>query len=345
MKALIVGLGGVGQRHARNLRSLLGNELELFAYRVRGRAGVITDTLTWEKATDLNLTLGLTCFPDLNQALAVKPDIVVISNPSCLHIPVALAAARAGCHLFIEKPLSDSLDGVEELQNMVRDNGLTTMVGFQLRFHPCLQTLAGHLGDGAIGRVLAVRAEIGEYMPGFHRYEDYRSIYAARRDLGGGVVLTQIHELDYLQQLFGMPTQVFALGGKLSDLEIDVEDSATILMRHEVAGNLVSVNLHMDYLQRPPIRTCRVLGSRGKLVMDLNQRLVEHYDAEGTLVSQSRFDQLERNDLFLEEMRHFLDCVRDGSEPLVSLEDAVDSLRLALAIKDSMTQKRLVTLP
>src|SRR5204863_5216651 len=133
--------------------------------------------------------------------------------------------------------------------------GLVALVGYQLRFHPAFKQVQEWLGAAAVGRVLAVRAEVGEFLPAFHTYEDYRQMYAARSDLGGGVVVTQIHELDYLYALFGPPRRVFALGGHLSSLEVDVEDVASTLLEwRSPAGDLIPVHLHQDYVQRPPSR-------------------------------------------------------------------------------------------
>src|SRR5262249_19596141 len=149
--------------------------------------------------------------------------VTFVCNPSSLHVPVALAALGAGSHVFVEKPLSNNTNNVDVLIAEAKRTGLVGYVGCQFRFHPAVKDLQRSLETGGIGRVLAVRAVVGEYLPGFHLYEDYRSMYAARRDLGGGVVLTQIHELDYLSLLFGMPRRVFAIGGHLSKLEVDVE--------------------------------------------------------------------------------------------------------------------------
>src|SRR5262245_45887063 len=156
----------------------------------------------------------------------------------------ALAVARTGCHLFIEKPLAHEYAGVEELIEIVERQHLIATVGYQLRFHPCLTTTHRLLESDAIGRVLAVRAESGEYMPGWHTYEDYREAYAAHRAMGGGVLLAQVHDMDYLYWFFGLPQRIFALGGHLSSLEMDVEDVASTVMQCEKDGGLFPVHLH-----------------------------------------------------------------------------------------------------
>ena len=168
---------------------------------------------------------------DLTQALASRPDVVFITNPSSLHVPVALEAARQGCHLFIEKPLSHSLAQVSELVALCDEQQLVTCVAYQLRYHPGFVRLRELLRAGALGELLSVRAEVGEYLPGFHPYEDYRRMYASKSALGGGVTLSQIHEIDYLCALFGAPRRVFSMGGHVSSLEIDVDDVSRFVAR------------------------------------------------------------------------------------------------------------------
>jgi predicted dehydrogenase len=198
MKILMVGLGGIGQRHLRNLRALLGEEVEIIAYRVRRLSRVITPTLQADGERDVERVYGVQVFEDLEQALAQEADVAFICNPSSLHVPIALACMHAGCDLFIEKPLSDSLEGLPELLEQIERHGRIVMVGYQLRFHPCFLRMQEIVRSGVLGNLLAVRAAVGEYLPGWHKYEDYREGYAARAELGGGVILSQIHEFDYL---------------------------------------------------------------------------------------------------------------------------------------------------
>ncbi len=186
MKFLIAGLGSIGRRHFRNLRALGENDLVLYR---TNRATLPNDELA-----------GSPVETDLAQALAGKPDVVIVSNPTSLHLDTAIPAARAGCHLFLEKPISHSLERVDELAAAVRQSGSRVLVGFQFRFHPGLRKAAALLAEGAIGKPLAFHVHWGEYLPGWHPWEDYRQGYAARSDLGGGVVLTLSHPLDYLRR-------------------------------------------------------------------------------------------------------------------------------------------------
>jgi predicted dehydrogenase len=278
----------------------------------------------------------------LDEALAQKPDAVVIANPTSDHVPVALEAARASCHLFIEKPLSHTSDGLDELHQLVEQKKLVAFVGYQMRFHPCYGRVKELLDQNAIGALLAVRMQFGEYLPGWHPYEDYRESYAARRELGGGVVLTQIHDLDIALWLFGMPRRVFALGGHWSHLEVDVEDTASMLLQCEYSGRALPVHIQQDYLQKPPQRSVEIVGDSGRILLDLPTLRLEVTRDGATQIEN--FEGFDRNTLFLDEMRHFLDCVRDGAPPLVGVREGAQSLDIALAALRSVETGNVITL-
>jgi len=344
MKILIMGLGGIGQRHLRNLRRLCGNDLEILAYDPRPNPPVLTDQLKVEEGASLEQKYDLHIFPDIEQALAQKPQAAFVCNPTSLHVPVAIQAAQAGCALFIEKPLSHNLDMLDELIDLVETRGLETAIGYQMRFHPCLKRLHELVQEKKVGRILSIRADVGEYLPGWHTYEDYRQGYAARQDLGGGVILSQIHEFDYLYWLFGMPRRVFALGGHLSKLEVDVEDTADILMECEMNGHPVPISLHQDYLQNPSKRSCEIVGDAGKILVDIRGLTVEVFDGQGNSVETSSYQDFQRNQLFLDELTCFLDGMQGKQVPLVNLRDGAQSLRMALAAKESLSTGKVVEL-
>ena len=336
MKVLFVGLGSVGQRHARNLRALLGDDVELLAYRVRGHRQVITAGLGIDAGADVESALRLDVYRDLDEALARRPDAVFVTNPNTMHIPVAIAAANAGCHLFLEKPISHDLTGVDALIEIVDRKKLACFVGYQLRFHPAFRALQRMLATKAIGRIITARVLFGEYLPGWHPYEDYREMHVSRRELGGGVLLAQIHDLDLVYALFGLPRRMFALGGHLSALEVNVEDTASVLMEAVVGGIPVPVHVHQDYLQRPPRRLCDVYGEAGRVTLDLRAATVTRYGADGDVAEALSFEGFERNQMFVDELRHFLACVRGEETPLVSVRDGAQSLRMALAARTAL---------
>jgi predicted dehydrogenase len=169
-------------------------------------------------------------------------------------------------------------------------------------------------------------------------------MYAARAELGGGVVLTQIHELDFLYSIFGVPSRVYAVGGHWSDLEIDVEDTASSLMEVPWDGRPLPIQLHSDYLQSPPNRQTEVIGDRGRAVMDLNAQTVSVFQRNVPQPQVFRVENFDRNNLFLDQTRHFLHCVETREKPVVDLADGLQSLRMALAVKESIATHHTVEL-
>jgi predicted dehydrogenase len=332
MKILIAGLGSIGRRHLRNLLAL--GEKDLLLYRTR-RATLPDEELD-----------GFPVETDLESALARRPEAVIVANPSSLHLKVALPAAQAGCHVFLEKPISNALEGVEALRQAAAERGLKVAVGFQFRFHPGLRKVASLLAERAVGLPLAARAHWGEYLPDWHPWEDYQKGYAARKDLGGGVVLTLCHPLDYLHWLFGEVEDLWAFTGR-AGLSLPVEDTAEIGLRFR-SGLLGSVQLNYD--QRPPLHRLEVVGNRGTIVWDNADGAVRLFAVpldkrEGEWQTFSVPDGFERNAMFLAEMQDFLDAVRGKSQPACTLEDGRRALELALAALESARTGTLQRFP
>jgi predicted dehydrogenase len=337
-RCLFVGLGGIGQRHLRNLRALRGDQLEVHAFRVRRERDVLNDALQVQPGEDLETKYDVRVHHDLEAALATRPEAVFVTNPSSLHLEIARRALQAGAHVLVEKPLSHSLEGVAELVEECERRRLVGYVAYQLRFHPGFKRVAEIIQQGLLGRLLFGDAVVGEYLPGFHPYEDYRRMYAARRELGGGVTLSQIHEIDFLMALLGRPERVFSLGGKLSSLELDVDDvSSSLLEFRGKAGRVLPVRLHQDFVQRPGERRLALCGEAGKLEWSLSDRRLRRWSASGQLCESHDYSDFPRNRMFEEELEHFLHCIERGQQPCVTLASGAESLGVALAILESQT--------
>lgn len=343
MKVLFVGLGSIGQRHLRNLLEVMGSAVEIYAYRVK-RAGFILDNkLNVISYDGLESHYHIHVLENLEEAWEIGIQCVFICNPNSLHMEVLLKAVENGCHVFVEKPLSHSYDNIDKLEKLLSEKQLVSFVGFQNRFHPCIKKTRELLRSNAVGRIVMVSAEIGEDVKSWHRYEDYRSMYACHQELGGGVVLCQIHEMDYIISFWGMPENVYAVGGKLSNLDIDVEDVSVILMKYRIDGIEIPVTIREDYLQNPPTRKCKIVGTNGKIEFDLLKSEIVLYDANGGLVYGKTY-QFERNDMFLEEMKMFLNAVNGDNEGVIPIAEGIKSLKVALAVKQSMESGMVVDL-
>ena len=319
MKFLIAGLGSIGRRHLKNLIAL--GEEDIVLYRT-GKSTLPDEELK-----------GFLTEYSLDDALGHEPDAVIISNPTALHLDVAIPAAKRGCHLLIEKPISHNMDRVDDLRDAVITAGVQVLVGFQFRYHPGLRAIKNWIDSEVIGAPTSALSYWGEYLPDWHPWEDFQRSYSARGDLGGGVVLTLCHPFDYLRWLFGEVEWVYGSVDQRGPWDLAVEDLADAMMRFE-GGMRCSV--HLDYLQRPPEHTLKIIGTEGTITWDNTDGVAKCYQAEVKEwhVAQPPAD-FERNDLFLNEMKHFLEVLGSGVPALPDLNDGVEILRIVSAIKES----------
>ena len=340
MKFLIAGLGSIGRRHFRNLIAL--GEKDIILLRTR-KAALPDDELA-----------GYPVETELQEALQKhNPDAVIVANPTSMHLDVAIPAAEAGCHILLEKPISHSLERLDILQKAAEKSGSRILVGFQFRFHPTLNRARELIQSNALGKILTVHAHWGEYLPQWHPWEDYRQSYAARSDLGGGVIVTLTHPLDYLRYLLGDIETLWSFNGHISPLEIDVEDVAEIGLKFT---NGAVGGVHVNYFQRPPVHRLEIVGTNGTLRWDNADGILHFYKFPATFGSYSDNppapvigtfsppEGFERNQLFVAQTRHFIEVIRGEAEPICSLEDGIQALRLAWAAYQSQETGRTVKL-
>lgn len=327
-RAVIVGLGSIGRRHLATLRRLRP-EIEIGIWR-HSRASADA-----EAANEHPVLFTA------EEVASFAPQIAVVANPAPFHLWAASALAALGVHLLIEKPLSHTVSGIDELIARCRARDLVLMTGYTLRFSRPLQLLHEALTSGRIGRLMYVRAEVGSYLPDWRPGSDYRQVVSARQELGGGAVLELSHELDYVRWLCGEITSVNAHVSRLSGLEIEVEDTAEIMMRFE-SGVLGSV--HLDMVQRVPVRRCRLVGTDGTLESDgiTGGVYLQRPAEEGTEIHPPG---VTRPDAMYEaQLTHFLECVAEGKTPLVTAEDGRRAVQVVEAVKQSSIARQWVDL-
>jgi predicted dehydrogenase len=340
MKFLIAGLGSIGRRHLRNLIALGEKNIIL----LRTRKGTLPD----DELTDFHVETNL------KDALKKhEPDAVIIANPTSLHLDVAIPAAEAGCHILLEKPISNSLERLDTLQNAAQKSGSRILVGFQFRFHPTLNKARELIQSSAIGKVLTVHAHWGEYLPQWHPWEDYRQSYAARADLGGGVIITLTHPLDYLRHLIGEVESLWSFNGHVSPLEVEVEDIAEIGL-HFKSGAIGGV--HLNFVQRPPVHRLEIVGTEGTLGWDNADGVLHFYKTQMPFGSYSDVppapvietfsppEGFERNQLFVAQTKHFIEVVHGEAEPVCNLNDGTQALKMALAAYEAQKTGSMISL-
>ena len=323
MKILVIGYGSIGKRHIKNLLSI-------------PKIKVIV--LTKQKSTDPILKKCLV-YASLEKCILEKPSAAIIANNTSNHIDISLKLAKEGIDLFIEKPLSNNIKNITQLSKIVKSKKLLTMMGCNLRFHPCIKKIKQLIDKKTIGEILSVQVESGSYLPNWHPNENYQKSYAARNDLGGGVILTCIHEIDYLYWFFGMPYSIISQSGKYSNLKIDVEDLSLSIIKFP--KNLLA-ELHLDYFQRPDIRKCKIIGSKGTIMWNSKSNQVKLYNSrKNDWTIKLAIKNYNRNDMYVDEMKHFLNCIKQRKQTMNPLHEGIETLRIALSIKKSSKTGRL----
>ncbi len=317
MKVLVAGSGSIGRRHMRNLRSLGVNDI----------AACDPDP---ERLAPMIDELKIHPFANFEHALgAFRPDAVLVCTPPSFHLSQASQGIAAGAHVFIEKPLSHSMEGVKALLGEACASGRVVQVGYNLRFHPAIRKMKQIVEENTIGRILWTRVEVGQYLPDWRPWQDYRQSYTARRELGGGIILDASHELDYLLWFFGEPIEVLCMASTVSQLAVNVEDSASLLLRFASGAH---ADLHLDFVQRVPSRSCKLVGEAGTAIWEDSDALNVRVLRPEKEPEYFHFD-FEDNEMYVAELKQFLNCIGSGHLPLVNAEQAARVLEWALAAR------------
>ena len=308
MTIIIIGFGSIGQRHYKNLKNMGYENISIFDVDNKKTAG-----------QDIKIV------SDLRAEVLKEFDVALICNPNHLHIKVAIECAKAGCHLFIEKPLSHNLDQIEELISICDDKKLISLIGCNMRFHPCLAHIKDYVSSGKLGKVYSISHEFGYYLPYWRPDSDYRQNYAAKVETGGGIILDDIHEFDLLFWLndFNEVQDSKFIYDKVSNLEIATEDIclATFKFKNNVLGLV-----RCDYLQQNYWRNCKIVGANGNLYWEFNENIVWLTGVSGKtkLFEVKDFDF---NQVYIDELKYFFGCISNNKKTFNSIELSFGLLR------------------
>ncbi len=324
MKILIVGYGSIGKRHVQNLLKIPNIDI------------IVCTSIT------KNLQKNKKCkfFHTIRESLKEKPDAAIICSVTSEHIKDSIILAKSGIHLMIEKPLSHTSTNTKNLLKITENKNLITLIGCNLRFHPCIKKIKELLKQKSVGNVFFVQAEHGSYLPDWHPGEKYRNSYAANSSLGGGVLLSSIHEIDYLYWFFGMAKEVFSFSEKLGTLKISADDFSSLLLRFK---NKVVAEIHLDFLQKPTSRSCKIIGSKGIIQWDYNGQSLKLFNYKNnTWKTVMNLKQFDLNQTYIDELIYFIKYVKNKKKTLNPLSDGIETLKIALNAKKSSKMKKVV---
>jgi predicted dehydrogenase len=336
MDILVIGCGSIGRRHIKNLLGL-------------GHKVTATD-VSADSRKAAGAALGVVVVETTEAGLALKPQAVLICTPPSTHLELAAKAINAGAHVFIEKPVSDTPDGIGSLEKLAAKKGKMVQVGYNLRYVPALVKLKRALEAGTYGKALSARVIFAQYLPYWRPGTDYRQGYTGKKRFGGGIILEASHELDYICWLLGKPVKLSCAARKVSSLDVDTEDTADILVDFE-SGALA--NVHLDFVRQDYKRGCGIECEKATLVWKLGWR-----SGRSTLEARS-FDPARpeaiksemlldvpwnANDMYVEEMKSFVSAIGAGRKPSPGLREGELALRLALKALESSEKGKIVKL-
>ena len=332
-RVLIVGGGSIGERHLR-------------CFLQTGLAKVSMCEPRPERMQFLNEAYNIDePHADFDAIDLSAYDAVVVCTPPNLHIPMCRRAAMAGCHLLCEKPLSHTLEGVDDLIELVDSKGLVAGVAFVFRHMPGYATIRDLLNDGAIGKVKLVTYKSGQQFSKFR--PDYKSIYFASKEMGGGAINDACsHSINFIQWCFGMPRELVAMHGHLSDMEIETEDAALILMRYGPSVPIVHIHQNLfqkDYaILQEYVGTEGTLRLGGKLTQAGAQPELQIFRNDDEGWQTIPMPQAERDDYFLWQAEHFLAAMRGEKRPMTSLKEGKEVVQMCMAARESYETKRIL---
>jgi predicted dehydrogenase len=284
---LVIGGGSIGERHMSNL--LLAGYEHVVVLRKRN--------LPFRNQA----LAGLRIVTSEEDALDLKPKAAIICTPTSMHLQQTIWCLEHGMHVLVEKPLSHNLEQWENLTRAVNSSGKLLFVGYMMRYHPLVGKMQQIMAQGNLGRLLSFTSHWGEYLPNWHPWEDYRTSYAAKKELGGGASLTLSHDLDLVNHLVGKQiTNYQFLQNHASGLEVTADAGADFLMAFE--GGITG-HVHLNYFEQPANRFLHLVFEKGRLefyYFKNELHLLTPDDKQ--LITADDFD---RNQLFTAELDDF----------------------------------------
>lgn len=312
-KVLVIGVGSIGERHVRCFKATGRAQVTLFE---------VNETLRQTVAE----RYGAAAFSSLDDALADRPDVAVIATPAPLHVPLATRFAEAGVHVLIEKPLSIGLEGIDRLQEAVRQRGVVAAVAYVYRSFRILAALKQAIADGRFGKPLELVAVGGQHFPTYR--PAYRQIYYANRATGGGAIQDALtHVINAGEWLLGPVERVVADAAHLALEGVSVEDTVHLLARHGATLATYALNQH----QAPNESSITVVCERGTIRCEVHNNRWMWMTQPGGVWSEEAFGPQERDTPFIAQANSFLDAVEGKAAPLCSLEEGAQTLRVNLA--------------
>ncbi|MCM1217001.1 MAG: Gfo/Idh/MocA family oxidoreductase [Lachnospiraceae bacterium] len=245
-------------------------------------------------------------------------DIIFVTNPTSLHYDTIKDTIGKTKHMFIEKPVFSSVNHNIEKLNWKKDG--IYYVACPLRHKSVMKYVKQNMES--YGNIISVRVISTSYLPTWRRNVDYRTVYSAKKALGGGVTKDLVHEWDYVIYLFGRPDRIMNMRGHMSALEIDSDDLSIYMARYP---NMF-LEMHLDYIGHKTERILQMFTNEKRIDINLISDTIQEYKND-ELVSRREFP---KENCYINELEYFLDCIEQTRENMNTVSDAYNTLKIAL---------------
>jgi predicted dehydrogenase len=302
MKICFFGMGSIGKRHLKNLRLIEMNSehnFEIHAFR--------SSTRKLDKEIEKLLDKQIYNKKDLENY-----DIIFITNPTSKHYETIKEYINHTKNMFIEKPIFEKSE--KDINNIEFKNNGIYYVAAPLRYNPVIQYFKEKIDPND---VISSRIICSSYLPEWRPNIDYRNVYSAKKELGGGVSIDLIHEIDYTRHLFGEPKRIFNIRNKFSNLEIDTEDLSIYNFQYDDK----IVEIHLDYFGRVPRREVEIYTNDEVYIGDLINKNIK-------LLKENKIINLENNDIYIDELKYFLNKVEKEEKTNNEFDYALKTLEI-----------------
>ena len=339
MKGLIIGCGSIGQRHLHNLKKI-------------GIKNIAICDKDKKRVNELSKKYNTPKFYDLNSALSFEPDFSVICTYPNSHLQIASACIDMNSHIFIEKPISSDLRGIEMMLKRAHVKRLQVAVGYNLRFDPGLCLLKKKLMKSEISKVLSIFSQWGHNIKLWRPGTDYKNHYVLKK--GSGIILDDSHEYDYIRWLLNDDVEsIYCQTRKITSIKTETESLAAIILKFKKG---IIANLVIDYVRPKYERTCQIIGEKGDMKWEyaVKEKNWKNYGvlANSTVTtsfvgSKSALRKnfvVKSNEMYVNEIKNFIHSVTENEKPLVDGWEGFKTLRIGMAALQSAKRNKIIRL-
>ena len=314
LKFHVIGCGSIGQRHIKNLL-LLKHDVTIYD---------TNTTLVNKISKKYNLII--------EKKIHENTNCVMICTPPSSHMSIAKIAMKKNIHIFIEKPLSNSVDDLSHFHDLRRSSKSKIFVGYVFRFDKGLQKIKKMLLSDKIGKILSFDAYEGYYLPLWRPWQNYKKSYTSSKKLGGGIILDGSHELNYLLWLGGNVKEIFSYYTKISSLKVHTEGLAEILLKFN-SGAIGRI--HLDFINPKYTRRCEIIGDKSSVRWDFSTKTIEIQKSGKKNFSKISYGD-DNNKMYIDELKYVISCISGKTRNnLISVKDAQLTLLISSAIHKS----------